>query len=181
MEARCCVRCCKAAYSSARMHPAATRPVGKLAAATHARVQRRECFACEPRRCVSSGGVCRAAPAVLDHPSAESVSATTDGQLQKLRLITAIKTPYLTSGRFDLRTFDSIVEHQACGCIYLRASCVHLSSPYAIGQHCICAGCAQIANGVDGLIIGGTTGEGQLMSWDEHIMLIAHTVNRCGP
>jgi len=38
--------------------------------------------------------------------------------------------------------------------------------------------CLQIANGVDGLIIGGTTGEGQLMSWDEHIMLIAHTVNR---
>ncbi len=28
----------------------------------------------------------------------------------------------------------------------------------------------QIAAGVDGLIIGGTTGEGQLMSWDEHIM-----------
>ena len=23
--------------------------------------------------------------------------------------------------------------------------------------------------------MGGTTGEGQLMSWDEHIMLIAHT------
>jgi 4-hydroxy-tetrahydrodipicolinate synthase len=37
----------------------------------------------------------------------------------------------------------------------------------------------QVAHGVDGLIIGGTTGEGQLMSWDEHIMLIAHTVNRC--
>lgn len=37
----------------------------------------------------------------------------------------------------------------------------------------------QIENGVEGLIIGGTTGEGQLMSWDEHIMLIAHTVNRC--
>lgn len=32
----------------------------------------------------------------------------------------------------------------------------------------------QIENGVDGLIIGGTTGEGHLMSWDEHIMLIAH-------
>jgi 4-hydroxy-tetrahydrodipicolinate synthase len=36
----------------------------------------------------------------------------------------------------------------------------------------------QIGSGVDGLIIGGTTGEGQLMSWDEHIMLIAHTVNK---
>lgn len=38
----------------------------------------------------------------------------------------------------------------------------------------------QIGSGVDGLIIGGTTGEGQLMSWDEHIMLIAHTVNKYG-
>lgn len=64
--------------------------------------------------------------------------------VQKSALITAIKTPYLPSGRFDVEAFDSMVEHQ-------------------------------IANGVDGLIIGGTTGEGHLMSWDEHIMLIAHS------
>ena len=38
----------------------------------------------------------------------------------------------------------------------------------------------QLASGVDGLVIGGTTGEGQLMSWDEHVMLIAHTVNAFG-
>jgi dihydrodipicolinate synthase/N-acetylneuraminate lyase len=36
----------------------------------------------------------------------------------------------------------------------------------------------QIGAGVEGLIVGGTTGEGHLMSWDEHIMLIAHTANR---
>lgn len=30
------------------------------------------------------------------------------------------------------------------------------------------------------MVIGGTTGEGQLMSWDEHVMLIAHTVNAFG-
>ena len=30
------------------------------------------------------------------------------------------------------------------------------------------------------MIVGGTTGEGQLMSWDEHIMLIGHTVNCFG-
>ncbi len=35
----------------------------------------------------------------------------------------------------------------------------------------------QIENGVQGLLISGTTGEGHLMDWDEHIMLIAHTVN----
>ena len=38
----------------------------------------------------------------------------------------------------------------------------------------------QISNGVDAVVIGGTTGEGQLMSWDEHVMLIAHTVNKFG-
>lgn len=38
----------------------------------------------------------------------------------------------------------------------------------------------QIAHGVEGVIVGGTTGEGQLMGWDEHIMLIAHTVNQFG-
>ena len=38
----------------------------------------------------------------------------------------------------------------------------------------------QIDHGVHGLIVGGTTGEGQLMSWDEHVMLIAHTAAQFG-
>merc|ERR1711904_551506 len=38
----------------------------------------------------------------------------------------------------------------------------------------------QIDNGVKGIIVGGTTGEGQLMSWDEHIILIGHTVSCFG-
>jgi len=38
----------------------------------------------------------------------------------------------------------------------------------------------QVACGVEGVIVGGTTGEGQLMSWDEHVMLIAHTVTSFG-
>lgn len=33
----------------------------------------------------------------------------------------------------------------------------------------------QIVNGVEALIIGGTTGEGHLFSWEEHLVLIAHT------
>eukprot|EP00239_Pterosperma_sp_CCMP1384_P012198 CAMPEP_0197866438 /NCGR_PEP_ID=MMETSP1438-20131217/44216_1 /TAXON_ID=1461541 /ORGANISM="Pterosperma sp., Strain CCMP1384" /LENGTH=385 /DNA_ID=CAMNT_0043485007 /DNA_START=84 /DNA_END=1241 /DNA_ORIENTATION=- len=69
--------------------------------------------------------------------------------IRKTALITAIKTPYLKDGRFDLGAYDALVE-------------------------------TQINNGVEGLIIGGTTGEGHLMSWDEHIMLIAHTANRYG-
>jgi 4-hydroxy-tetrahydrodipicolinate synthase len=36
----------------------------------------------------------------------------------------------------------------------------------------------QIEAGVDGIIVGGTTGEGHLMSWEEHLMLIAHSVHR---
>lgn len=32
----------------------------------------------------------------------------------------------------------------------------------------------QISNGVEGLIVGGTTGEGHLLSWEEHLSLIAH-------
>jgi len=35
----------------------------------------------------------------------------------------------------------------------------------------------QIEAGVDGIIVGGTTGEGHLLSWEEHLMLIAHTVH----
>ncbi|WP_426358303.1 4-hydroxy-tetrahydrodipicolinate synthase [Pseudocolwellia sp. HL-MZ19] len=38
----------------------------------------------------------------------------------------------------------------------------------------------QLEAGVDGIIVGGTTGEGHLLSWEEHLMLIAHTVNRYG-
>lgn len=38
----------------------------------------------------------------------------------------------------------------------------------------------QIAAGVDGIVVGGTTGEGQLMNWEEHLMLIAHSANKYG-
>lgn len=76
-------------------------------------------------------------------------SITPVEEITKMRLITAIKTPYLPDGRFDLEAYDKMT---------------HL----------------QIENGVEGVIVGGTTGEGQLMSWDEHIMLIGHTVNCFG-
>uniref|UniRef100_A0A7S2DY17 4-hydroxy-tetrahydrodipicolinate synthase n=1 Tax=Alexandrium andersonii TaxID=327968 RepID=A0A7S2DY17_9DINO len=38
----------------------------------------------------------------------------------------------------------------------------------------------QIKHGVEALIIGGTTGEGHLFSWDEHLSLIAHTKSKFG-
>jgi len=38
----------------------------------------------------------------------------------------------------------------------------------------------QLEAGVDGIIVGGTTGEGHLLSWEEHLMLIAHSVNQYG-
>ena len=82
-------------------------------------------------------------------PTAHQAGVDTVDSLRRLSLITAIKTPYLENGKFDLEAYDRIVEHQ-------------------------------IESGVEGLVIGGTTGEGQLMSWDEHVMLIAHTVNTFG-
>lgn len=36
----------------------------------------------------------------------------------------------------------------------------------------------QIAGGVDGIVVGGTTGEGHLLSWEEHLILIAHSVHK---
>jgi 4-hydroxy-tetrahydrodipicolinate synthase len=69
--------------------------------------------------------------------------------LRKLRLMTAIKTPYNADGSIDLGAFDAHAEDQ-------------------------------IQNGVEGFIIGGTTGEGHLFRWDEHIMLIAHTKHKFG-
>ncbi|KAK8933813.1 hypothetical protein KSP39_PZI015314 [Platanthera zijinensis] len=76
-------------------------------------------------------------------------SRTSVDDIKGLRLITAIKTPYLPDGRFDLEAYDSLI---------------HM----------------QIVNGAEGVVVGGTTGEGHLMSWDEHIMLIGHTVNCFG-
>ncbi|OAY57652.1 4-hydroxy-tetrahydrodipicolinate synthase, chloroplastic [Manihot esculenta] len=81
--------------------------------------------------------------------SFEVKNRTSSEDIKSLRLITAIKTPYLPDGRFDLEAYDALVN-------------------------------MQIVNGAEGVIVGGTTGEGQLMSWDEHIMLIGHTVNCFG-
>ncbi|GAB2293071.1 4-hydroxy-tetrahydrodipicolinate synthase, chloroplastic, variant 2 [Dionaea muscipula] len=81
--------------------------------------------------------------------SSEVKNRTNVDDIKSLRLITAVKTPYLPDGRIDIEAYDSLVN-------------------------------MQIKNGVEGVIVGGTTGEGQLMTWDEHIMLIAHTVNCFG-
>ena len=103
-----------------------------------------------PRRHARSRRRVPPPPAAVLAPSQPDVQlAVPQRSLTAVRLLTAIKTPYVQNGRFDLPAFDRLVEHQ-------------------------------LANGVEGFIIGGTTGEGQLMSWDEHIMLIAHTVNQFG-
>jgi len=68
-------------------------------------------------------------------------------QLRAASLITAIKTPYTSTGEVDLLTYDMLVQKQ-------------------------------IDAGVDGIIVGGTTGEGQLLSWEEHLILIAHSVHK---
>jgi len=38
----------------------------------------------------------------------------------------------------------------------------------------------QVDAGVDGIVVGGTTGEGHLLSWEEHLILIAHSVHKFG-
>lgn len=38
----------------------------------------------------------------------------------------------------------------------------------------------QIKAGVDGIVVGGTTGEGHLLTWEEHLILIAHSVHKHG-
>jgi len=90
-----------------------------------------------------------AARAILTPEQTETKQVERRESVKKCRLITAIKTPYLKNGKFDLQAFDRLVELQA-------------------------------NHGVEGIIVGGTTGEGQLMSWDEHIMIIAHAVNNYG-
>ena len=67
-------------------------------------------------------------------------------RLKAASLITAIKTPYTSSGEVCLTTYDTLISQQ-------------------------------IAAGVDGIVVGGTTGEGHLLSWEEHLMLIAHCVH----
>ncbi|XP_057419105.1 4-hydroxy-tetrahydrodipicolinate synthase, chloroplastic-like [Lotus japonicus] len=70
-------------------------------------------------------------------------------KIRSLRLITAIKTPYLPNGQIDLEAYDNLVNFQ-------------------------------IAHGIEGIIVAGTTGEGQLMSLSDKIMLIGHTVHNFG-
>merc|ERR1712167_34589 len=79
----------------------------------------------------------------FSHSSLPTMATEKTLNLRKLRLMTAIKTPYQEDGNIDLEAFDAHVEHQ-------------------------------IQNGVEALIIGGTTGEGHLFSWEEHLVLIAH-------
>ncbi|XP_043711455.1 4-hydroxy-tetrahydrodipicolinate synthase, chloroplastic-like [Telopea speciosissima] len=70
-------------------------------------------------------------------------------EIRSIRLMAAIKTPYLPDGRIDLEAYDAMLHMQILG-------------------------------GADGVLVGGSTGEGELLSWDEHITLIGHTVDCCG-
>ncbi|KAJ1413655.1 Schiff base-forming aldolase, conserved site [Sesbania bispinosa] len=81
--------------------------------------------------------------------TSEVKERTSMEDLRSVRIVTAVKTPYLPNGQFDLDTYDNLVN-------------------------------MQIASGIEGILVAGTTGEGYLMTWDEQIMLIAHTVNSFG-
>ena len=130
---------------------------------------------------------------VTPFPGADNVTATT-GALRGLKTITGTRGPEILPRDFN-RDDDSREKVIATPCCSLatrdsplttlHAMLAALKTPYLANgkfdlhtydQHVA----NQIANGVEGVIVGGTTGEGHLMSWDEHIMLIAHTVNQFG-
>ncbi|EEH59937.1 dihydrodipicolinate synthase chloroplast precursor [Micromonas pusilla CCMP1545] len=119
-----------------------------LAKISAAQVVNAHFFSRSTRRGVKQASIASNASKTWTNASMMQMTATVE-EIQKTRLITAIKTPYLASGKIDLAAYDKLVENQ-------------------------------IECGVGGLVVGGTTGEGQLMSWDEHIMLIAHTAKLYG-
>ncbi|KAM0841681.1 hypothetical protein ACQ4PT_058866 [Festuca glaucescens] len=124
---------------------------GALASPWRLPLSRFAAAALPPHR-VSRGKFAVAAVAIDDYlpmRSTEVKNRTSADEIKSVRLITAVKTPYLPDGRFDLEAYDSLIN-------------------------------TQINGGAEGVIVGGTTGEGHLMSWDEHIMLIGHTVNCFG-
>ncbi|PKA61621.1 4-hydroxy-tetrahydrodipicolinate synthase 2, chloroplastic [Apostasia shenzhenica] len=131
-------------------HVARAAPTQAFISSARARVSGRQSSPSDPW-----DGMWRAPQAVvipnihLPMRSLEVKNRTSVEDIKGLKLITAIKTPYLPDGRFDLEAYDTLM---------------HM----------------QIVNGAEGVIVGGTTGEGHLMSWDEHIMLIGHTVNCFG-
>ena len=58
-----------------------------------------------------------------------------------------------------------------------------IKTPYdAQGEICLATYDAlvaeQVSAGVDGIVVGGTTGEGHLLTWEEHLILIAHSVHK---
>lgn len=53
---------------------------------------------------------------------ARAVEQVTTDQLKQTHLITAIKTPYIDNGKFDLPAFDRLVEHQV---MHAGVCCAH--------------------------------------------------------
>ena len=163
-----------------------------------------------PQRRRDAGVVVQAAAKSWGTSATRGSSASVE-DVKKCALITAIKTPYLKSGKIDLQKYGTRVSsYRRIVVVFLfphfntmRATARNCLDPrFLVGFFDLCLfvcsfvcffflyySCShplvhnaadalveqQIAGGVQGLVVGGTTGEGQLMSWDEHIMLIAHT------
>ena len=92
----------------ARMHPAADAARRFLTPADrHSTAQLASWRGAARSNCRESAG------AVLLERLSAGEAAVTNDKLRLLRLITAIKTPYLRNGKFDLPAYDAIVELQA--------------------------------------------------------------------
>tara|TARA_B110000208_G_scaffold91926_1_gene115610 strand:+ start:74 stop:559 length:486 start_codon:yes stop_codon:yes gene_type:complete len=104
-------------------------------------------------------------------------------KIGELRLMTAIKTPYTASGEVRLAASVPLSQSRWRSVLLIARCCGHAShrplvslppphSRFQVDLDAFDVHCEhQIANGVEALIIGGTTGEGHLFSWEEHIMV----------
>ena len=111
-----------------------------------------------------------------------AVHAADKAAVQKARLITAVKTPYLPNGEFDIEAYDGLVEMQIKHGVEVRRARGGRGYSRGVGTSPVLGlGIFALSRfptlaprnpllPPQGVIVGGTTGEGHLMSWDEHIM-----------
>ena len=148
----------------------------KMSSASMSRISGRQAM---PARCPAAAGSNRAQR--ISRPRSLCVKASfNQGTAKKTegaevaRTIVAAKTPFLKSGQVDLGAYEQLLGRMVRRAgrsppIYACICCNHRSqnlNRFSFVDR-------QVDNGVEGVIVGGTTGEGQLMDWSEHLMLIA--------
>jgi hypothetical protein len=81
----------------------------------HGKQSTRTCTSARASRQIAYRRIAVPLNAVAAPPAAAATSTSrsfTVEQLKKLSLITAVKTPYLSNGKIDLKAYDAILERQ---------------------------------------------------------------------